>query len=565
MKITAVIVTFNEEKNIKRCLDSLKFCSEIIIVDSGSKDKTISIAKKYKAKIFFKEFTNFSNIKNYGISKAKNQWILSVDADEVISNELQQKIKEVIEKDLNGYYIKRVNYFLGKAIKYSGWGADFQLRLFKKNNGKFYGAVHEAVKVSGKVGYINEPILHYSYTDSKSYFEKMNRYTSIQAQKSKPFLFIKLLFSPIFKFLKMFLLKLGFLDGFHGFVLAIYSSFSEFVKISKMIEYKTKINKDILLIRAPNWIGDCVLITSFLPIIKKEFKKIIIATKPNAATIFKNNPYIDSIIEIKSGFISFLKAISEIRKENIKTAVSFKPSFSSHIFLLFSGIKHRFGYADDLGGALLSKAYKRKEKYKNHIIEEYKNILYLLDNSFNFSDIKQELYVNKFKEKKLLKDLKIKNKIITIAPFTAYGPSKQWPLTYFEELIRLIQNNKRNMTVAILGGKKDKEIKISDDILNNTRCKDMRGCELCDTIILIKNSSCFVGNDSGLAHISDAFKIPSIIIYGSIPPYWAGPLNKTSKIIYRNLSCQPCFEKKCKYGNYECLRGIKPEEVYKKM
>lgn len=565
MKITAVVVTFNEEKNIKRCLDSLKFCSEIIIVDSGSSDKTISIAKKYKAKIFFKEFMNFSDIKNYGISKAKNQWVLSVDADEVISNELQQKIKEAIEKDFNGYYIKRVNYFLGKPIKYSGWGADFQLRLFKKNNGKFYGAVHEAVKVSGKVGYLNEPILHYSYTDSKSYFEKMNRYTSIQAQKSKPFLFFKLLFSPIFKFIKMFFIKLGFLDGFHGFILAIYSSFSEFVKISKMIEYKNKINKDVLLIRTPNWIGDCVLITSFLPVIKKEFKKVIIATKSNTANIFKNNPYVDNIIEIKSGFRNFLKAISEIRKENIKTAVSFKPSFSSYVFLLLSGAKHRFGYADDLGDVLLSKAYKRKEKYKNHIFEEYKNILYLLDNSFNFSDIKQELYVDKFKEKKLLKDLKIKNKIIAIAPFTAYGPSKQWPLTYFEELIRLILNNKKNTTVVILGGKNDKEIKISEDILNNTGCKDMRGCELYDTIILIKNSSCFIGNDSGLAHIADALKIPSVIIYGSIPSYWAGPLNKTSKIIYKNLSCQPCFEKRCKYGHYECLKNIKPEEVFKKM
>lgn len=563
MKISVVVVTFNEEKNIKNCLDSLKFCSEIIVVDSGSTDATLHIAKKYRARIFFKEFSDFSSIKNFGIMKAKNQWILSVDADEVISDELQRQIKKATENDYDGYYIRRVNYFLGKPIKHSGWGNDFQLRLFKKDKGFFSGDVHESIKINGKTGYINEPILHYSYADSKSYFEKMNRYTSIQSQKTKPFLFLRLIFSPFFKFVKMFFMKLGFLDGFHGFILAVYSSFSEFVKISKMIEYKNIINRDILLIRAPNWIGDCVLITAFLPEIKKKFKKVFIAVKTNAITIFNNNPYIDGIIEIKSGFTGFLKAISEVGKNNIKTAVSFKPSLSSHLFLIFSGIKFKCGYSNDMGCILLTKAYKKKEKYKEHIINDYKNILYLLDNSFDFSVIKQELYVDVKIEKKLLKDLKVKNKIITIAPFSAYGPSKQWPLVYFEELVRMLLKKKKNISIFILGGKAEKEIKISYDVLKDKRVKDLRGCDLQETIVVIKNSTCFIGNDSGLAHISDAFKIPSVVIYGAIPPYWAGPLNKTSKIIYKNLSCQPCFEKKCKYGHYDCIMGIKPGEVIK--
>lgn len=563
MKISVVVVTFNEEKNIKNCLDSLKFCSEIIVVDSGSTDATLHIANKYSARIFFKKFSDFSSIKNFGIMKAKNQWILSVDADEVISNELQYQIKKAIENDYDGYYIKRVNYFLGKQIKYGGWGDDFQLRLFKKDKGLFSGAVHESVKINGKIGYINEPILHYSYTDSKSYFEKMNRYTSIQAQETKQFLFLRLFFSPFFKFVKMFFMKLGFLDGFHGFILAVYSSFSEFVKISKMIEYKNIINRDILLIRAPNWIGDCVLITAFLPEIKKKFKKVFIAVKTNAISIFNKNPYIDGIIEIKSGFIGFLKAILEIRKNNIKTAVSFKPSLSSHLFLIFSGIKFKYGYSNDMGCVLLTKAYRKKEKYKAHIINDYKNILYLLDNSFNFFSIKQKLYVDAKIEKNFLKDLKVKNKIITIAPFSAYGPSKQWPLVYFEELIRMLLKRNKNISIFILGGKGEKVIKISYDVLRDKNVKDLRGYNLHKTMIVIKNSTFFIGNDSGLAHISDAFKIPSVIIYGAIPPYWAGPLNKTSKIIYKNLSCQPCFEKKCKYGHYDCLRGIKPSEVIK--
>jgi glycosyltransferase involved in cell wall biosynthesis len=196
MKISAVIVTFNEEKNIKRCLESIKFCSEIIIIDSGSTDNTIKIARCYGAKIFFREFVNFSDIKNFGIQKAKNDWILSIAADEELSPELQTKIHSATEGNYDGYFIRRINYFLGKHIRYSGWGNDYQLRFFKKNKGKFYGNVHEAVEVKGKTGYIKEPILNYSYIDSKSYFEKMNRYTSIQAEKPKSLLFLKLLFSP---------------------------------------------------------------------------------------------------------------------------------------------------------------------------------------------------------------------------------------------------------------------------------------------------------------------------------------------------------------------------------
>ncbi|MCX8093717.1 MAG: lipopolysaccharide heptosyltransferase II [Candidatus Goldbacteria bacterium] len=562
MKISAVIITYNEEKNIKRCLDSIKFCSEIIIIDSGSTDKTLSIAKKYGAKVFYKEFTDYSSVKNFGISKAKNQWVLSIDADEEISLSLQQEIIRAVENNYDGYYIRRINYFLGKPIKHGGWGSDYQLRLFKKGKGIFTGAVHESIKLQGKVGYLKEPILHYSYTDSKSYFEKMNRYTSIQAEKLKPLLFFKLLFSPFFKFIKMFFLKLGFLDGLHGFILAIYSSFSEFVKISKMIENKNKINTDTLLIRAPNWIGDCVMVTSFLPELKKKFNKIFIAAKSNTVHVFSNNPYVDGIIEIKPGFRGFISAVSEVRINKIKTAVSFKPSLSSHLFLIFSGVKFKCGYADDMGWLLLNKSYKRK-KYKTHVINEYKNILYLLDNFFNFSNIKQELFIDVNKEKKLLKDFKISGKIFTIAPFTAYGPAKQWPLHFFEELIFKILKKKKNISLFILGSFKEKEIKISDDILKDKRVKDVRGCDLQYAMILIKNSCCFIGNDSGLAHIADAFRVPSVIIYGAIPPDWAGPLNKTSKIIYKNLSCQPCFEKKCPYGHYECLNSIKPEEVLK--
>jgi len=192
MKISAVIVTYNEAANIERCLQSLDFCNEIIIVDSNSTDKTVALAKKYTNKIFLHEFNGFSDIKNIGIDKAHNDWVLSIDADEVISPALKNTILSIGNRHLKfeGYYIKRNDFFLGKEIKHCGWNNDYQLRLFKKSTGRFDGrVVHESVKLLGSVGKINEPIYHYSYPDTKTYFNKMNRYTTLQSKvKLKRFL-----------------------------------------------------------------------------------------------------------------------------------------------------------------------------------------------------------------------------------------------------------------------------------------------------------------------------------------------------------------------------------------
>src|SRR5579862_7963340 len=176
-KVSAVISAFNEEKNIQRCLESLSFASEIIVVDNSSSDKTAEIAKKYTKKVFTQK-NNPSQIdlqKNFGFEKATSEWILSIDADEEISKELAKEIKStILQKDyINGYWIPRKNIIFGKFIEHSGWFPDPQLRLFKKGTAKFVKAhVHEPVKLSGESAYLKNYIIHHHYENIAEFLNK---------------------------------------------------------------------------------------------------------------------------------------------------------------------------------------------------------------------------------------------------------------------------------------------------------------------------------------------------------------------------------------------------------
>jgi lipopolysaccharide heptosyltransferase II len=568
MSISAVIATLNEEKNLKRCLKSIDFVDEIIIVDSGSSDKTVEIAKKFTKKIFFTDFKGFSQIKQYGIEKAKSDWVLIIDADEEVSDNLKQKLLEIDKKgnNINGFYIKRETFFLGKKIKYCGWGKDYQLRFFKKNKGAFDGKiVHEALNVQGKMGYIDFPLYHYSYPDVKSYFDKMNRYTTLQAkQKKGNLLLFKMIFNPFFKFFKMYFLRLGFLDGIHGLILSLFSGFSEFVKYAKMIEIKKFPNEEAILIRVPNWIGDAVVSTAFLKETKRIFKKLYVLADKSVSDIFEKNPAIDELITFnKSKILDVISVIFKLRKYNIRTAITLTPSFSSALIFLLSGIKIRCGFSDD--GFLLNRKYKRDKNHsEKHLIEEFKEVFYLASYKFDFKDIKQEIFVDNKMESEVLKNFKLnKRKFnIFISPFVKYGPAKMWDIRKFNELIEVLKEKIKNSRIYIIGTRQDLEYKfnLSKNVI------DLRGkTTLKEIIYLIKNTNLFIGNDSGIMHIADAFEIPSLIVFGSTSPDWTGPLSNKVKILKANIHCSPCFKKECRYKTYECLKLITVEMAVKKI
>ncbi len=237
MKLSVVLAVYNEEENLKSCLDSVKdLANEIIIVDGGSTDKTIEIAKGFKAKVI--ETTNpavFHINKNKAIDAATGDWILQLDADEQVSQELAEEIGKVISEttDINGYWIPRRNFFLGRFLTKGGQYPDYTLRLYKKGKGRLPAKdVHEQAEVEGKVGYLKNDLLHIRDKNFSIYLERFNRYTSLIADQLKdakvtvnPISFLDYIFiKPLYWFLKVYFRNRAYVDGFPGFVFVLFSS-----------------------------------------------------------------------------------------------------------------------------------------------------------------------------------------------------------------------------------------------------------------------------------------------------------------------------------------------------
>ncbi len=186
VKVSCVIITFNEEENLVECLKSVSWCDEITLVDSGSTDNTIKIAEKYGAKIYKRDFPGYGEQKQYAVSLASNDWILSIDADEIITKELQESIlKRFSSSDLpEGFLIHRRLFFLEKEFKYGRESKELILRLFNRKFGNFNSAkVHETIELKGSVEKLSGLLLHNSYKSLDQYFEKFNHYTTKAAKE----------------------------------------------------------------------------------------------------------------------------------------------------------------------------------------------------------------------------------------------------------------------------------------------------------------------------------------------------------------------------------------------
>jgi len=237
MLISAVIITKNEERNIARCLNSIRWVDEIIIVDSQSDDRTVAIAQSYGAKIYSPEWQGYGPTKQYGVEQAGGQWVLSLDADEVVSPKLAAEIRTACRSDAPyaGYRMPRLTDFLGRWIKHSQWYPDYVLRLFRREKGRFSPSpVHEHVDLDGEIGRLSHPLLHYSYPDLKTFFAKGDRYTKLGARDmydngrrtSRPGIW----FRAVATFYRHFILRGGFLDGWEGWYIALLSSRRNFLK-----------------------------------------------------------------------------------------------------------------------------------------------------------------------------------------------------------------------------------------------------------------------------------------------------------------------------------------------
>jgi glycosyltransferase involved in cell wall biosynthesis len=244
-KITVCIIAGNEERNIRRCLESAKWANEIVVLDSFSKDRTVEICHEYTDRVYQHEWMGYIGQKNLIKDMATGPWIFFLDADEEISPALRAEIETEFSSgnagDFAGYEFPRLVWYLGRWIYHGDWYPDTKLRLFRKDRGKCGGQEpHDRIYVDGRVKQLKNPLFHYTYTDISNQLATMNRFTTITAigkqKNGRIFRLSDVTIRPVLRFLRCYILKRGFLDGIPGLVIATFTALSVFSKYAKLWE-----------------------------------------------------------------------------------------------------------------------------------------------------------------------------------------------------------------------------------------------------------------------------------------------------------------------------------------
>jgi len=242
-RLCVTVIAWNEEERLRACLESVTWADEIVVVDAESADKTVQVARDFTDRIWVRPWPGYAAQKNFALEQASADWILSLDADECVTAELRDRIGRIVRADgpADGYSIPRKNIFWGAWVRHGGLYPDYQLRLFRRSAGRFADSlVHESVVVAGRVETLAEPLLHHSYRGLEDFVARSNRYSTLAARE-----LVKrggraglgdLLFRPLGRFLSMYVLRGGFLDGWRGFVLAVLYAQYVFLRMAKTWE-----------------------------------------------------------------------------------------------------------------------------------------------------------------------------------------------------------------------------------------------------------------------------------------------------------------------------------------
>ncbi|TDI13780.1 MAG: glycosyltransferase family 2 protein [Acidobacteria bacterium] len=256
-RLTAIVLTGNCQDSLPGCLESLDFADEILVVDSGSSDRTREIALAHGARVLEHPLERFDEQRNWAQQQADTDWVLFVDSDERVPPELAEEIRTLLTSgtDADAYSMPRKNHFLGRRIRRCGWGSDRVTRLLHRHAVRWEGAVHEKPRVRGKVGVLRTPLTHHSYPSISAYWDKMQLYSRLAAaqdfQRGKRSGFLRMAFQPKLLFLRMYVLRGGWLEGRHGLVLCLLSAFSAFTRALRLWEHQLGASGRSLLPEGP--------------------------------------------------------------------------------------------------------------------------------------------------------------------------------------------------------------------------------------------------------------------------------------------------------------------------
>lgn len=244
--LSVILIVKNEALHIGSCLESVAWADEIIVLDSGSADETVAICRQYTPHVYETDWPGFGVQKQRALEKARGDWVLSIDADEIVTPELRGEIEQAIRSErCSGFEIPRLSRYCGKPMHHGGWWPDYVLRLFRRETGRFTeSAVHERILVQGETGRLKNPLLHHAFVDLDEVLHKVNSYSTLGArvleQKGVRSSLSKAVLKAVWTFIRTYFIKASVLDGRHGFMLAVSNAEGTYYKYLKLLELQTR-------------------------------------------------------------------------------------------------------------------------------------------------------------------------------------------------------------------------------------------------------------------------------------------------------------------------------------
>lgn len=245
-RVSVAVIVLNEEERLRACLESVVWADELIVVDAGSSDKTVTIAREFTDRVHFRAWDGYGTQKNFALDQCRGDWVLSLDADERVSEALREEIRDTLRDDSGqaGFFVPRRNLFQGRWVRHGGLYPDWQLRVFRRGRGAFVErAVHESVRVDGPTGRLRAPLIHESYRSVADAVLRLNRYSGLAAADlavaGRGGSLVDLLVRPVWRFVSMYALRGGFLDGWRGLVLAALHAHYVFLRAAKVRELRS--------------------------------------------------------------------------------------------------------------------------------------------------------------------------------------------------------------------------------------------------------------------------------------------------------------------------------------
>lgn len=571
-KLSVVIITYNEERNIRRCLESVKqVADEIIVVDSLSTDATKEICTEFDVVFIEQKFLGYIEQKNHALTHAKYDYVLSLDADEALSDILENSILRVKEGySVAGYSMNRLTNYCGKWVHHCGWYPDRKLRLFNRKLGNWGGInPHDEFffKEKEKTIHLEGDLLHYSYYTLSDHHKQVDRFTDIAAdayfENGKKVSLLKLWLSPVVKFIRDYFFQLGFLDGATGFRISYVSAGATYKKYRKL----RGTVKTIILSRTDG-LGDVILTLPLAGLIKKQ--------NPNIRVLFMGRNYSKSIIEksdFVDGFLNFDIISTKTEKDQIQYFKDLAADAIIHVFpnkkvatiAKKAGIPIRIGTSHRIFHLTTCNRLINLGRKNSNLHEAQLNMKLLsplnVKNEVDISEIPDLYGYNNIGE--LNETL---NKLISGDQFNliihpkSKGSAREWGLDNFSKLIHLLPENK--FKIFVTGT--DDEGGLMKDFLekHKGRIFDLTGkLSLNELIVFTSKVDALVATSTGPLHIAAATGIVAVGIFAPMRPIHPGrwkPLGKNADYLVANKKCNRCK----KGGVCHCIVDITEHQVY---